>query len=1144
MTENIGRGFFGSLRAHVRFEVNDLARRNKTLRQVRSGLLRRSLIAVVRGIRLYELIALYVSVDVICAAAEWWVTTKLPRLLPDWGTFDLHQFLKDADSYLIAGQVGILGIVAVAVGIVTLLSQRDDRSSATSDVRLYYSESLAYEVVTSGVALLVVLFVQLFWPLQFALRLIQGRGQDPTFELILTVLHALWMVANVLLFYQFMRTTLSFVEPDARIRMRDRYTADTALPRDIAKRLLQAFYMSAPQAIFGKETLSEGPSIQFGFGRYFVAQGATEIETRFAKPSRLADVRMRLLSVALGSWRRRVRNANKAAKPSPMGARKWDGEVIIPISFDSYLDGPTAWVLREGEVALSWWERQLVKRSFRFARAAKELSDPLTPNSFMEELTDKLVGQIEKSALSGFKTALAELVRYHSFILSTQDTIDSTGAPLNLAQIGAGLFERPDQSWIRLYRRVYFAAVDKIASEATFVDALGHVAQELIPADARNVSSAVVTTLLDVGIYEVVALEDWVTRRTTIETVVGSEAQHRLVLAGSDRRAYERVIINFVGAWESVLQMASIVYKWRESESFGMPEQWLAHTQAWPYLRTHLHSTAYFFALAVWNEDRVGAERYRDMLLRWLTPFYAVLRDIHVFRHPEFLTLDLFGVDYDRAGRIGQTFRSHSFYNITANALFGISLRAAHDDALILSAALVLSWAVKGTQSSDIGRREASAILQRQLIPGEGSTLTTGRSTSPFWASMAVLLRGSLDPLFAERTYSATLNELVRRLAGMTQRYVVPGRVYSSWGADGVDMLRPFLLAIMAAHFRTNEAERTSWLNWFVANDQIFKESDRSVRAVIYEMQTIAKLIEEGAQKNDFDDALSALDPSVDCVGRRAELKSFLDTVSERLANQRRERLRALPVDSARIDRIRDAIRTELLTHGPEIFPFQGFNIYRGVSVAAEARVHAFDGVDKGELVSPSMSDAPDDNRHSIAVQVQREYLAGDVWREFFKKERKSILFDISAPAADRWRVILSHASCVESKPTLLVPYEPLGEEISTWTYLRDRPQHFHVEHVADMPSGGGTGYIGTIDGVHVYEINGLSDRAILCSGRCLRSVTYQLLPDRNDLIDVSLEENDNPAECRFLMRTAQVLDWSNDPIIEFSWAAAPAIES
>ena len=244
--------------------------------------------------------------------------------------------------------------------------------------------------------------------------------------------------------------------------------------------------MSAPQTLFGKETLSEGPSIQFGFGRYFVAKAATEIETNFGKPSRLADVRMRPLGVALRSWHRRMRKAKNAAKPSPFGARKWDGEVIIPISFDFYLDGPTAWVFREGDVGLSWWERQLVKRSFRFARAAKELSDPLTPDSFIEELTDKLVGQIEKSALSGFKTSLAELVSYHSFILSTQDTIDSTGAPLNLAQVGAGLFERPDQRWVHLYRRVHFVAVNKIASEATFVDTLGHVARRLIPADARK----------------------------------------------------------------------------------------------------------------------------------------------------------------------------------------------------------------------------------------------------------------------------------------------------------------------------------------------------------------------------------------------------------------------------------------------------------------------------------------------------------------------------------------------------------------------------------------------------------------------------------------------------------------------------------
>ena len=127
----------------------------KTLRRVRSGFLRRSLIGFISGIRLSELLLFYLALEVVCIAAEWWITAKFAGLFPDWGTFDLSEFLKDINSYLIAGQVGILGIVAVAVGIVTLLSQRDDGSSATTDVRLYYSESLTYEVATSGVALLV-----------------------------------------------------------------------------------------------------------------------------------------------------------------------------------------------------------------------------------------------------------------------------------------------------------------------------------------------------------------------------------------------------------------------------------------------------------------------------------------------------------------------------------------------------------------------------------------------------------------------------------------------------------------------------------------------------------------------------------------------------------------------------------------------------------------------------------------------------------------------------------------------------------------------------------------------------------------------------------------------------------------------------
>lgn len=43
-------------------------------------------------------------------------------------------------------------------------------SSINTDIRLYYVESYSYELAVSGVALLVVLTVQLFWPSQHVLH--------------------------------------------------------------------------------------------------------------------------------------------------------------------------------------------------------------------------------------------------------------------------------------------------------------------------------------------------------------------------------------------------------------------------------------------------------------------------------------------------------------------------------------------------------------------------------------------------------------------------------------------------------------------------------------------------------------------------------------------------------------------------------------------------------------------------------------------------------------------------------------------------------------------------------------------------------------------------------------------------------------
>lgn len=157
MIKRVGRGLTGSLRARVRAEVKELFRDNQVMKQRRHSLLHRLVRAWLVERSLLEMVALYFVVGVGVVAGEVAITRFAPCLWPGWHEDALGSFIKDVTSYFIAAQVGILAVVSVAVAVVTLLSQNDNSSAVKTDVRLYYVSSYAYELVTSSVALLVVL---------------------------------------------------------------------------------------------------------------------------------------------------------------------------------------------------------------------------------------------------------------------------------------------------------------------------------------------------------------------------------------------------------------------------------------------------------------------------------------------------------------------------------------------------------------------------------------------------------------------------------------------------------------------------------------------------------------------------------------------------------------------------------------------------------------------------------------------------------------------------------------------------------------------------------------------------------------------------------------------------------------------------
>lgn len=178
MGQALGRGLFGSLKARVNTEIRDLTKQNQTLRRSRYSVPRRLARTLLVNRSIWDFLGTYIAFLLLALVCEWGVDRYDPRLLPGYDAPTLRDFLENVGSYLLAAQVGVLAIVSVAVAVVTLLSDRDDASSINTDIRLYYVESYSYELAVSGVALLIVLTIQLFWPLQHILHAVGLGGRD------------------------------------------------------------------------------------------------------------------------------------------------------------------------------------------------------------------------------------------------------------------------------------------------------------------------------------------------------------------------------------------------------------------------------------------------------------------------------------------------------------------------------------------------------------------------------------------------------------------------------------------------------------------------------------------------------------------------------------------------------------------------------------------------------------------------------------------------------------------------------------------------------------------------------------------------------------------------------------------------------
>lgn len=357
-------GLTGSINAYARRDVRDLLRHNATARRCRYG----SLHSLVRGFfsiaRFARFLWIYLALDALAVATEATWSWFAPRWLP-WPSAspDLKALLLNVASYLITAQVGALGAISLALALVTLIAQRDD---ASTDVTVYYHQSLAFEVVASCIALLAVLCAQLLWPAQYLLHQTGLGTVSPFFKVFLLGIHLLWLLVNLAGLAHFIATTFGFVHREERQRLRERYTANVSFPIKLMKRIRRQLYGTASiDKIAGIGNSNGLPSVEFGSDPD--TSSVPEIGTHFASSMILYDVRMALVQWVLHRWSDRcIEAAGRQPHQSHHGAQ---GPVIyFTPPLDVPFRGRIEWCQRHGGVRLRFYERWLLRRAFRFRR--------------------------------------------------------------------------------------------------------------------------------------------------------------------------------------------------------------------------------------------------------------------------------------------------------------------------------------------------------------------------------------------------------------------------------------------------------------------------------------------------------------------------------------------------------------------------------------------------------------------------------------------------------------------------------------------------------------------------------------------------------------------------------------------------------
>lgn len=759
-----------------------------------------------------------------------------------------------------------------------------------------------------------------------------------------------------------------------------------------------------------------------------------------------------------------------------------------------------------------------------------KMRDLPTPEQILEELADKTAAHMDRRANVAFDGALREMTRYHRFLLALNASRTPDGASFSFAEVAGDAWNKPHRDWVKQYSRLFERAADYISDDGHYLRSLAYIPLRILPGpNDPGLSPDITNGILDLGPMMMHRLEAWVTKRTVLDTPEGESAKPRLSLSGTDARAYENLLPALVWAWESLLERAPNLYNWGERRQHADLERWDAFRESWPFLWQHLKNTAYCLAVAVWNEDEVGASLFREALVRWPQSLKFALYGDELLPSRRYLFPDVMKVEWLAASRQATPFAYEYMHPLTPDQIFSTVIRGAHDDVLLLTAGLLSFWTVNAKQTSDIGGRTAWALLNR--VDDRESHTVAAPNGIRFRSLFLDMLRFEIaGNRYADASYAGELDKLVETLDRMTERRVVPGRIYIPSTSHGREDILISLTALLAAAMpETGDDSFLRSISDISEDEKVLPGGDEALRAIVRELESIQSLLKDFSDQ--LKHAISVLAPEIDTQKVIDQLCKTVGDARETIEDKRRERLHERPVSLAKLEQIRADVQVALLKNASNVPFFRNVEIVKSTHEDSnEIREVVFPGIDKAVMVEPTMA-APAINLYDVLQSQTLKKAGAYAWEDFKRQPRTPKSFTGDFDEERFWKEIADLADQIGPDPILLVSQSVEGRALRNLLYpAGEEPPRLKIEQRPRSEAEGS--YIANIEGVDVFGVDFPAGMAWLFSGQLLRQIKYAELDNQSHYVGVAFEFQDQD-RVKLKLCFSQQFVWLDEPIFE-----------